>query len=126
MPDIPFLSVALLDFEASSLAPDSWPLEVGLSWIDRNLKVQTYHSLIQPVPEWPEHAGSPASAVAHNIPRRALDTAPDVKEFAEQLPGPWVAASRYPMRLRSSVTGLIDCLLPPVLRITLQSRILMP
>lgn len=79
MPDIPFLSVAFMDFEASSLAPDSWPIEVGLSWIDRNLKIQTYHSLIQPVPG-----------------------------------------------LRSSVTGLIDCLLPPVLRITLQSRILMP
>ncbi len=68
MPDIPFLSVAFLDFEASSLALDSWPIEVDLNWIDRNFEVQTYHSLIQPVPEWPEHAWSPASAVAHDIP----------------------------------------------------------
>lgn len=50
--------ITFLDFEASSLAPDSWPIEVGLSWIDHNLQVQTYHSLIQPVPEWPEHAWS--------------------------------------------------------------------
>tara|TARA_B110000908_G_C10212937_1_gene431221 strand:+ start:711 stop:1235 length:525 start_codon:yes stop_codon:yes gene_type:complete len=85
MPDIPFLSVAFLDFEASSLDPDSWPTEVGLSWIDRNLEVQTYHSLILPVPEWPEHAWSPASAAVHNIPRRALDSAPDVTEVAEGL-----------------------------------------
>ena len=98
MPDIPLLRVAFLDFEASSLAPDRWPIEVGLSWIDRNLKVQTYHSLIQLVPDWPEHAGSPASAVVHYV-----------TEVAEQLPGPWVAASRYPKRLRSSGIGLIDC-----------------
>lgn len=85
MPDIPFLSVAFLDFEASSLDPDSWPIEVGLSWIDLNLEVQTYHSLIKPVPEWPEHAWSSASAAVHNIPRRALDEAPDVTEVAEGL-----------------------------------------
>jgi hypothetical protein len=54
--------------------------------------------LIQPVPDWPEHKGSPASAVVHFV-----------TEVAEQLPGPWVAASRYPMRLRSSGIGLIDC-----------------
>ena len=85
MPDIPFLSVAFLDFEASSLDPDSWPIKVGLSWIDLNLEVQIYQSLIKPVPEWPEHAWSPASAAVHNIPRRALDTAPDVTEVAEGL-----------------------------------------
>ncbi len=85
MQDIPFYRVAFLDFEASSLAPDSWPIEVGLSWIDRNLEVQTYHSLIQPVPEWPEHAWSPASAAVHNIPRCALDTAPGVTEVAQEL-----------------------------------------
>jgi DNA polymerase III epsilon subunit-like protein len=85
MPDNPLLSVAFLDFEASSLDPDSWPIEVGLSWIDHNLEVQTYHSLIKPVPEWSEHAWSPASAAVHNIPRRALDEAPDVTEVAEGL-----------------------------------------
>jgi DNA polymerase III epsilon subunit-like protein len=85
MPDIPFLSVAFFDFEASSLDLESWPIEVGLSWIDHNLEVQTYHSLIQPVPEWPEHAWSPASAAVHNIPRRALDRTPDVTEVAEDL-----------------------------------------
>ena len=108
---------------ACSLDQDSWPIEVGLSRIDHNLQVQTYHSLIQPVPEWPEHAWSPASAVVHNIPRRVLDTAPDVTESSRRICSrPWAAASRYPTRPGSSVTGLIDCLLPLASRITSQSR----
>ena len=85
MTEIPFLQFAFLDFEASSLDEDSWPIEVGLSWIDRHLDVQTFQSLIRPAPEWPEHAWSPVSAKVHNIPRCDLDDAPDVATVANDL-----------------------------------------
>lgn len=81
MTEIPFLQFAFLDFEASSLDEDSRPIEVGLSWIDRNLEVQTFESLIRPAPEWTEHAWSPVSAKVHNIPRRDLDDAPNVATY---------------------------------------------
>jgi hypothetical protein len=40
MRTILFHRFAFLDFEASSLHLDSWPIEVGLSWIDQNFEVQ--------------------------------------------------------------------------------------
>ncbi len=64
---------------------EGWPIEVGLSSIDKNLDIQTFDSLIRPVPEWPEHAWSPASAAVHGIPRSELDAAPDVKAVAADL-----------------------------------------
>jgi DNA polymerase-3 subunit epsilon len=82
MKDILYLRFAFLDFEASSLGLDSWPVEIGLSWIDQNLEVQTFESLIQPDPEWSEDAWSDVSALVHNIPRRDLDAAPDVQTVA--------------------------------------------
>lgn len=75
---IPFQRFAFLDFEASSLDRDSWPIEVGLSWIDERHEVQTFESLIRPVGSWPEASWSGASALVHNIPRWHLDTAPKV------------------------------------------------
>jgi hypothetical protein len=83
--------VAFLDFEASSLDKNSWPMENGLSWIDRNLEVQTFESLIRPAPEWPESAWSPVSAQIHNIPRIDLNMASDplfvANRFLEALNG---------------------------------------
>lgn len=63
-----FLRVAFLDFEASSLDAEGWPIEVGLSWIDESQEIQTFNTLIRPAPEWPEHAWSPASAAVRGIP----------------------------------------------------------
>ena len=85
MKTIPFHRFAFLDFEASSLHLDSWPIEVGLSWIDHNLEVQTFESLIRPEPDWSEDAWSQSSALVHNIPRRDLDTAPDARSVAGNL-----------------------------------------
>ena len=80
-----FLRIAFLDFEASGLDAEGWPIEVGLCWIDGNLDIQTFDSLIRPVPEWPEHAWSPASAAVHGIPRRDLDDAPDATTVIQNL-----------------------------------------
>lgn len=81
----PFLRVAFLDFEASSLEAEGWPIEVGLSWIDEALEIQTFNSLIRPSQNWPEHAWSPASAAVHGIPRNDLDDAPDATTVVQNL-----------------------------------------
>jgi DNA polymerase-3 subunit epsilon len=60
-------------------------VEIGLSWADQNLEVQTFDSLIRSAPEWPEDAWSPASAAIHNITRHDLDKAPDVVTVARAL-----------------------------------------
>ncbi len=80
-----FQRFAFLDFEASSLDRNSWPIEVGLSWIDDSHEIQTFESLIRPAPHWPEEAWSQASALVHNIPRSELETAPHVEVVAESL-----------------------------------------
>ncbi|MEP6018883.1 MAG: hypothetical protein ABJ251_10435 [Paracoccaceae bacterium] len=80
-----FQRFAFLDFEASSLDRNSWPIEVGLSWIDDRRKIQTFESLIRPAPHWSEDAWSEASALVHNIPRSELETAPHVEVVAAGL-----------------------------------------
>ena len=82
MTDIPFEKYVFLDFEASSLDPNSWPIELGVSWITTDFQVETYANLIKPSPDWFEDAWSPISAEIHNIPRRDLDTAPSVDVVA--------------------------------------------
>ena len=82
---LPFQRFAFLDFEASSLDRGSWPIEVGLSWIDDSWEIQTFESLIRPAPDWPEEAWSQASALVHNIPRSSLETAPRVDVVAQGL-----------------------------------------
>lgn len=82
---LPFHRFAFLDFEASSLDRNSWPIEVGLSWIDDRREIQTFESLIRPALEWSEEAWSQASALVHNIPRSELATALHVEVVAEGL-----------------------------------------
>lgn len=72
----------ILDFEASSLSQESWPLEVGLSWI-ANGRVQTWSSLIRPEPSWDLRDWSPQSAEVHGIPYSELEDAPCAAEVAE-------------------------------------------
>ena len=62
MPKIPFDRFAFLDFEASSLDANSWPIEVGLSWVTSDYEVKAYESLIKPSPDWFEDAWSPVRA----------------------------------------------------------------
>lgn len=76
---------AILDFEASSLSQESWPIEVGLSWI-ANSYVQTWSSLIRPNPAWDLSDWSPQSAEVHGIALSELESAPSAAEV--------VAASR--------------------------------
>lgn len=73
-----------IDFEACSLADDSWPIEVGLAWLDGE-RVLTDSSLIRPRPDWPESSWSSASEAIHGIPREALDAAPAADQVARWL-----------------------------------------
>lgn len=82
-----FETPVFIDIEASSLSPDSWPIEVGIAWLE-DMKVITHSSLIRPKPEWPESAWHADSAKIHNIPRSALANAPqadDVVVWLEDL-----------------------------------------
>ena len=73
---------AILDFEASSLSEASWPIEIGLSWLDHG-EVRTWSSLIQPAHDWEIDDWSPQSAAVHGIPLSELSEAPSATEVAE-------------------------------------------
>lgn len=74
---------ACLDFEASSLSAQSWPIEIGLSWIEHG-SVQTWDMLIKPEPDWGMEAWSPASAAVHGIPLDDLEQALSAAHVAEE------------------------------------------
>ncbi|WP_281969109.1 hypothetical protein [Roseovarius nanhaiticus] len=74
---------ATLDFEASSLSPHSWPVEIGLSWIE-NGSLQTWSSLIRPASSWDLADWSPQSATVHGIPMTDLQAAPPATQVAER------------------------------------------
>ena len=63
-----------LDFEASGLRETSWPIEIGLAWIEQG-EARSEAQLIRPHPDWDEDAWSAESAEVHRIPRPALDRA---------------------------------------------------
>lgn len=75
---------AALDFEASSLSSDSWPIEVGVSWLEFG-EVRTWSSLIRPTPDWNLADWSPQSALVHGIALDALREAPTASAVAVDL-----------------------------------------
>ena len=80
--DIRIKDLIFVDFEASSLATDSWPVEVGLAWID-GPEVHSWSSLIRPAPGWSMTAWSEQSANIHGIPLDDLRQAPPAQIVAE-------------------------------------------
>lgn len=75
---------AALDFEASSLTPQSWPIEIGLSWL-KNGDVQTWTSLIRPAAGWSFSDWSTQSAAVHGIAFEELLDAPPVSAVVDDL-----------------------------------------
>ena len=55
-----------LDFEASSLSPDSWPIEIGFAWIEAG-RVHSRSAVIAPRPDWPLDDWSDAAQRVHGI-----------------------------------------------------------
>ena len=75
---------AAVDFEASSLSQESWPIEVGLSWLDIG-EVRTWSTLIRPAPSWELADWAPKSAEVHGIALDTLQNAPAVAKVAGDL-----------------------------------------
>lgn len=66
--------LAVIDFEASSLDQDGYPIEVGLAlWPDPDQGILGWSTLIQPAEEWTRHGHwSLKSAKVHGIQGRDL------------------------------------------------------
>lgn len=108
------MSPIFIDFEAARLGEDSWPLEIGVAWLDGDA-IMVRSSLIRPHPEWPASAWSPESARVHGIARDALDTAPMAeavaREYAALLTSPRLIladAPHYDGRWWRRLAALLD------------------
>ena len=66
--------VATLDFEASSLTRQGYPIEVGVAtWTDPEASIRSWSTLIQPTSEWwKDGHWDPRSARVHGIARGEL------------------------------------------------------
>ena len=76
--------LVFIDFEACSLGPGSWPIEVGLAWIVDDA-VETWSSLIRQEPYWDDSEWSAEAAQIHRIERADLDMGPNATDVAERL-----------------------------------------
>ena len=76
--------LSILDFEASSLSENSWPIEVGISRVEGDL-VQTWSTLIQPDQEWDLSDWSSQSARVHQISMSSLQNAPAASRVAKDI-----------------------------------------
>ncbi|MCO8146692.1 exonuclease domain-containing protein [Rhodovulum tesquicola] len=79
--DVRIKDLFFLDFEASSLEPHSWPIEIGMAWIDGS-EIGSWSSLIRPDPRWEMEGWHEASARIHGITPEELQQAPPASEVA--------------------------------------------
>ena len=68
------MPVLFIDFEASGLGPESWPIEIGFAGVN-GVDFACSSKLIRPDPSWDEGGWDPISAEVHGIPREDLDRA---------------------------------------------------
>ena len=80
--------IVFVDFEASSLSSDSWPIEIGLAMLVKPTgpepSIEQWSSLIRPAPGWSLQDWSSESASVHRIPLETLDAAPSAVSVAEE------------------------------------------
>ncbi|MGC0222771.1 hypothetical protein [Pseudooceanicola nitratireducens] len=76
--------IVFLDLEASSLAPDGWPIEIGLTWIDELDELVTWSSLIRPHPTWSIAAWCADSEAIHRLTLADLSVARPAEEVAAE------------------------------------------
>lgn len=77
----------VLDFEASSLGPKSYPIEVGVAVATSPVdSIKIWSTLIRPGRDWLRDGDwDPASERIHGIPIEHLQTAPSAQMAAESL-----------------------------------------
>ncbi|WP_146205051.1 hypothetical protein [Meridianimarinicoccus roseus] len=73
---------AILDFEASRLSPEGWPIEIGLSWLSFG-DLRSWSSLIKPTPDQDLSDWSEESAAVHKIPFAEFDAEPAAAAVSE-------------------------------------------
>lgn len=76
--------VLIIDFEASGLGSGSWPIEVGLAWIEGG-EVRSWSSLIRPEPGWDRNLWDMFAQDVHGIPMSDLERAPTARSVAGEL-----------------------------------------
>jgi DNA polymerase III subunit epsilon len=78
-------NLIFLDFEASSLSSNSWPVEIGLSWLRDDGEVESHARYIRRFPTWSMDDWSEQSETVHQIPYGILKSkgleAPDAAEW---------------------------------------------
>lgn len=80
--------IVVIDFEASSLGEDSYPIEVGIArWREPDAPIEIWSSLIRPMKEWETRHWSAISQTVHGIPREALRDAPEAAAVLGRLNG---------------------------------------
>lgn len=79
--------IVTLDFEASSLGGDSYPIEVGIArWEGPGHRASSWSRLIRPTAKWEARSSwNPASQAIHRIDRSRLADGLDPKETMELL-----------------------------------------
>lgn len=70
-----------IDFEASSLSPKSWPIEVAVARIFQG-RIVCRSKLIRPAPSWAMADWHSESEEVHGIPREALEAAEPAEDVA--------------------------------------------
>lgn len=75
--------IIFIDLEASGLSADSWPVELGICWLDERQKLRTASKLIKPHASWPMEAWSIRSQRVHKISLEELQGAEDATEVAQ-------------------------------------------
>lgn len=100
-----------VDFEASSLAMNSWPIEIGVAWITEDLKIRAEGHLIRPEPSWEREAWSSESAAVHGIAFESLEAGVPAREvcawFADLSAG-CILASDAPEFDKRWLDGLLE------------------
>lgn len=104
--------IVFLDFEASSLSPEGWPVEIGLSWLQATKTIETRSRLIRRHPLWPMSEWHERSAAVHGIDSGALERegweAPDVAAWYLELTAGKRVGSDAPEFERRWLRRLLD------------------
>lgn len=76
-----------IDFEASGLGPDTYPIEIGVArWGSPESPIIVWSSLIGTTMEWRKRGRwDPEALRIHGIPRRSLEDAPGPVQVMEDL-----------------------------------------
>jgi hypothetical protein len=74
--------MVFLDFEASGLEDDSWPIEIGVAWVNEDFSIGSQSHLIRPHESWPLDLWNFDSEKIHKTRMSLLSAARPAAEVA--------------------------------------------